>query len=554
MSNRTRIAQTPLSPARRAALVPLVAGALLGVAPAAPAADAHTFTAVADTYVDAGRPRATFGASPRLHASPASERTYLRFRVRGVGGGIARATLLLWSTGGRRALVEVRRAHSNRWSESTAFANAPAVRPGSPRARGFAARGWTAVDVTRLVKRNGVVTLVVTPASSGVRLAFRSRESRVPAQLRVRAKTPVKPKDTQPTPPPPPAPTPPPPAPTPPPPAPANVFQGRVGMAGATVWYSADKQLSYLLKMRAAGLTQIREDFHWGAFEPSPGVWDWTVGDRLMRNASLAGVDVLGVIAYSAGWAASGATIYHPPKDPAQYAAFCAALVKRYGPGGAFWAANPALAPRPLAAVEIWNEPWLHQFWRPNPDPAGYVRLVRAAATAIRAANPQVKILASGDIFQMRNDTTASLDWFRLLLENDAAVFRTLVDAYSIHPYVQARSPRDTVQQQRWRFDRALMTRDLAAAAGASHPLWITEFGWTTNTSDSAGWVTEPVQASYTQEALEIAFKEWPSGLVEKAFLYYWGDSSDAFSAGYSPLRADGSPKPLWTTLAGLLG
>jgi hypothetical protein len=52
LSNRTRIAQTPLSPARRAALVPLVAGALLGVAPAAPAADAHTFTAVADTYVD----------------------------------------------------------------------------------------------------------------------------------------------------------------------------------------------------------------------------------------------------------------------------------------------------------------------------------------------------------------------------------------------------------------------------------------------------------------------------------------------------------------------
>ena len=322
-------------------------------------------------------------------------------------------------------------------------------------------------------------------------------------------------------------------------------------MSGSTVWYSSDKQYGYLKKLRDAGGSWVREDFHWGAFERSPGVWDWTVGDRLMRNASLVGINVLGVIAYSADWAASGPSIYYPPRDPQAYAAFCRALVERYGENGAFWRANPTLAPRPLTAVEIWNEPWLQYFWRPQPDPAGYARLLRAAATAIRASHPEVKILASGDVFQMRTDTTQSIDWIRLALAADPGAFRDLVDAYSVHLYVQSRSPLDTVTAQRWRFDRAFITRDLATAAGASHPLWVTEFGWTTEPGNADG-VAEDVQATYSRQALELALVTW-GGLVERAFLYYWGESTDSYTAGYSPLRPDGSPKPLWTTLDGLL-
>jgi polysaccharide biosynthesis protein PslG len=265
----------------------------------------------------------------------------------------------------------------------------------------------------------------------------------------------------------------------------------------------------------------------------------------------LAGIDVLGMVGYSAGWAAAGPTIYHPPRDPARYAEFCRRLVERYGPGGSFWRANPSLSPRPLTALEIWNEPWHSNWWRPNPSPAGYARLVRAAAAAIHEANPAVKVLVSGDVFQMRSGTTGSVDWFRLLLQADPDLFRNHVDAYSVHLYVQDRSPLDTRAQQRWRFDRGLITRDLATRAGASHPLWVTEFGWTTNGKHPDA-VSEQTQALFVRQALERLLGEW-RGHVERSFLYHWGRADSDHAGGFGPLRADGSTKPVLGALAALL-
>ena len=83
-----------------------------------------------------------------------------------------------------------------------------------------------------------------------------------------------------------------------------------------------------------------------------------------------------------------------------------------------------------------------------------------------------------------------------------------------------------------------------AAAYGANKPIWITEFGWTTEPGN-ADAVNEATQATYTQQALDLALRQWGS-VVEKAFVYYWGESSDSYTAGYSPLRPDGSAKPLW--------
>jgi hypothetical protein len=340
------------------------------------------------------------------------------------------------------------------------------------------------------------------------------------------------------------------PAPQPPPQGPgADPYRGRVGAASHTIWYPAAEQLASLQRARQGGLTWVREDFAWGAFERSPGVWDWSVGDTFMRHVSIAGLDVLPVIAYSPGWAASGPTIYHPPRDFAAYANFCKRVAQRYGVGGTFWAENPGLSPRPLRAMEIWNEPWHEQFWRPLPDPAAYARLVRASAEAVGSVRPDIKILASADIFQYVTGQT--LDWFEPLLQADPALFRNLVDAYSVHLYVQSRSPLDKVTPQRWRFDRALMTRDLAARAGASHPQWITEFGWSTFAGDRDS-VTEDVQARYVREALKVAHVDW-NGLVERSFVYFWGKATADYGGGYGILRPDGTVKPLFNTLKTLL-
>jgi hypothetical protein len=325
-----------------------------------------------------------------------------------------------------------------------------------------------------------------------------------------------------------------------------------VGVAGGIVWYGEREQAEALAQIDRLGIRWVRQDISWGAHERRPGVFDWTRGDRLFRNTALVGVSVLGVLGYSAEWAASGPTIYHPPSDPGTYASFCREVVRRYGPGGTFWRANPGLPYRPLRAVELWNEPWHANFWRPVPDPAAYARLASAAAKAIRAVQPDVKILVSADVFQGRKDTRESLDWFGPLLEAAPRFLRDEVDAYSVHLYTQSRSPADSVTPQRWRFDRLLITRELAARAGASHPIWITEFGWNSSAGHRDG-VSEETQAAYTIVALRRAFREW-GGFVERAFLYRWGRSGGDYEGGWALARPDGTPKPVVDSLASLLG
>lgn len=330
----------------------------------------------------------------------------------------------------------------------------------------------------------------------------------------------------------------------------ASPYKDHVGVASHTIWYQPGDQLEHLKRMRANGLTWAREDFHWGAFERQRGVWNWDLGDTFMRNASVAGVNVLATLAYSANWAASGPTIYHPPRDPAEYAAWARRVVERYGPGGSFWRANPELEPRPLRAIEIWNEPWHAHFWRPTPDPSAYTRLVRAAATAIRAADPTIKILVSADLYGM-TESKQPVTWFSAMLEEDPALYRTLVDAYSVHAYSQERSPMDAVTKQLWRFDRFLVTRDLAAKAGAPHPVWITEFGWTTYQGHSDG-VSEETQALYTRQALRRAHEEF-AGVVERSFVYQWGNPGDDLTGAFSLFRTDGTAKPVLGVLNSLL-
>ena len=173
---------------------------------------------------------------------------------------------------------------------------------------------------------------------------------------------------------------------------------------------------------------------------------------------------------------------------------------------------------------------------------------MRASAEAVRRVRPGVKIIASGDIAQYVSGQ--ALDWFKPLLAADPALFRTLVDAYSVHLYVQSRSPRDAATPQRWRFDRALLTRDLAARADVSHPLWITEFGWSTfpGSPDS---VSEDVQARYVADALRVAHTEW-RGLVQRSFVFFWGKATADYGGGFGILRPNGTAKPLFNTLRSL--
>jgi hypothetical protein len=331
----------------------------------------------------------------------------------------------------------------------------------------------------------------------------------------------------------------------------ASGFAGRVGLASSTVYVPAATAYGYLQQARDGGVTWIREDFAWSVIEPSPGRFRWRRTDALMRNAAKLGINVLAVAAYAPPWASGHPeSDYYPPLDPTAYAAFVTAVAKRYGRNGVFWKQHRLLAPRPLSAIEIWNEPWHAYFWRPTPDPKAYARLVRVAAGAVKSVHPEISILASGDIFEMLDTRPGeSPDWLSPLLAADKDLWRQrLVDAWSVHLYCQNRSPLDSTTPQRWRFDRVLLTRALASKVGATKPIWITEFGWNTDPGDAES-VTEAMQAQFERDSLVRVANQW--SFVQRSFVFQWTKPSG--NDGYNLLRPDGSTRPAWEAIRTLI-
>ena len=223
-----------------------------------------------------------------------------------------------------------------------------------------------------------------------------------------------------------------------------------------------------LAAVKATGATVARSDAFWEAAEPHAPVkgrhqYDWSFDDQVAGSLAAHGLTWLPIIDYTAPWAQSVSGQDHsPPRSAADYAAYAAAFAARYGSGGAFWSAHPGLAPAPVTAIEIWNEPDNPEFWVPGPDAAAYARLYLEARAAIDAANPATRVLVGGL-------TNASV--FLPAMARADPQLRGHVDGVALHPYGNP-----AVVLARVRGARAA----LVSAGMGTVPLYVTEFGWTT--------------------------------------------------------------------------
>ncbi len=150
--------------------------------------------------------------------------------------------------------------------------------------------------------------------------------------------------------------------------------------------------------MARSGVESVRVTFNWSFIEPFPNVYAFASTDRYMENAARHGLVVLANVMQTPTWASSHPSGLYPyryaPKDPQLMGTFMRALVERYGPNGTFWKLNPGLPRDPIREWQIWNEQGLDVFWATQPWPSTYVRMLRAAYTAIHRADHGAKVVA----------------------------------------------------------------------------------------------------------------------------------------------------------------
>jgi hypothetical protein len=156
---------------------------------------------------------------------------------------------------------------------------------------------------------------------------------------------------------------------------------------------------------------------------------------------------------------------------------FVTAAVKRYGPGGTFWAEHgPGVPyetvisnPTPIRNWQIWNEANFFYFAYPV-SPFRYAKLVEISSQAIKAADPRAKLILSGLFGAPTAHGARGMPATRFL----NALYRVPgikadFDGVALHPYaVDTATLTDVIEG----------IHDVTAENNDPIGLYVTEMGW----------------------------------------------------------------------------
>lgn len=254
------------------------------------------------------------------------------------------------------------------------------------------------------------------------------------------------------------------------------------------------------------GYVWVRQSFYWSQIEPRPDRLDWQVADRIM--AALARHPHLRLVAVLDDKPSV------PPSDPDRFAAFAGGFAARYGVQVDYY--------------QVWDEPNLADHWGGGPvNPLAYADLLARAACAIRAADPDARILLAGlaPTAETGPQNLSEVRYLERLYQAGAAPYFDIVAG---KPYGFDTGPDDRrVDEAVLNFSRLLLLREVMVEHGdARKPVWASHWGWNalppgwTGAPSIWGQTDEPTQAARTVAALERVRSEWPwaSALILEHF------------------------------------
>jgi hypothetical protein len=262
-----------------------------------------------------------------------------------------------------------------------------------------------------------------------------------------------------------------------------------------------------------AGLGWIRDEVYWSEVEKEKGVFKFPPAyDSYLRAAQARGIQVLLILDFgNPAYAVAEKSAPATEADRRAFARYCGEVVKRYKPLG-------------VRTYEIWNEPNASTFWKPQPNPEEYYRLLEAAYISCKDADPDATVLGC-------STAGTDLDFIGRVL--DAGGSRCM-DGLSFHPYSQPLAP-----EKKLLTDISKLTR-----LSPGKPLWITEVGYPT--CSGATGVDEETQADYLVRTFLLARA---SPAVERVFWYDFqndGEDRDEAEFNFGLVGMDRTPKPAY--------
>jgi hypothetical protein len=323
--------------------------------------------------------------------------------------------------------------------------------------------------------------------------------------------------------------------------------------------------LDRALKMvQAAGFNWIKVQIRWEALEPQKGQIQWGLMDNVANKAAARGIRVLFSVVTAPPWSRSGQDLSYggPPNNPQDYADFVGAIASRLK--------------GKVHAYEVWNEQNRAEEWGGpgKQNAAAYVALLKAAYSAIKAADPDAVVLVGALTPAGTVDLgygALAIDDIEYLRQMYAAGLKDYCDGVAVHPSgfnnppdeYDNSGPRANFKGHRSFYYRNFENyRQVMVENGdANKQLWFTEFGWavaqgTAPPVDRYAYATqntEQQQADWLVRTFQIAKEKGYVGPMFVWNLNFVGDEADSEAVrAFAVLRPDFAPRPAYNALAAM--
>jgi hypothetical protein len=324
----------------------------------------------------------------------------------------------------------------------------------------------------------------------------------------------------------------------------------------------AAPNLEQFQRLRTGGVDSLRIPIDWHAVQSDgPASADFSAVDNLVAGATQAGIDVLPFVWDAPAWAVTQAHVPGPGsvkapktlpvKTGAQRSAwsnFLKLAVGRYGPHGAFWAANPGLPETPIRTWQIWNEENF-KYFVVRPSPSDYGKLVQLSYAAIKSVDPGAKLVLGGMFARPKEaefkrkpaQAYFATDFLDRMYRSTPGI-KGKFSGVALHPY--------TAEYQQLTPDIEEFRATLKANHDAGKRLWITEIGWSSEPrSHSDAFAKGPAgQATQLKGAFNLFVHKQAKWKLQRIYWFSVDDQQGICNfCGGSGLFGNGFvPKKSW--------
>lgn len=323
----------------------------------------------------------------------------------------------------------------------------------------------------------------------------------------------------------------------------------------ASLWWDERIASLHLAYMQLMVFSHVKEIFAWEDIQPERDQWIFVRADEVVAEVEAKGLKLVARLTETPYWARTVEVdereiVDAPPKDPADFGAYCGALAERYEGR--------------ITAYQVWNEPNLAREWGGQaPNAADYTALLKACSEAIRAADPAAIIISAG-----LSPTGTYDDWAHpddvYLNELYDAGFQQYTDVVGLHapgysPPSMSLEEAEAQGRARWATFRRIedMRRIMVERGDAARQVAILEFGWPLEGigADYAWFaVSEEQQAQYLVEAYQYAAEHWRPWVGLMSAIYFakpsWTPDDEQF--WWSIIKPDGDGRPAFIALANM--